>query len=296
MAELQLRRMVAADLPAAHALTQALTWSHRLEDWQFHFALGKGWVALNAAGAVLGTILWWGYGERAATLGLVVVDQQAQGHGIGRLLMNVVLKDAGARAFQLMATTAGLKLYQQCGFTALGTVEQRQAVPGATAAPVLPMKPGLQLRACVAGDLPALVQLDAVAFGAPRPQLLAAALQAGSGLLLCRGGEPRGYALLRRSGRGLLIGPLVAEDEDQAIALVASLLQSNPGLVRLDVFVAAARLRAWLDAAGIFTVDRVTPMVRGEWPAAGDGAAGDGRAGNGAVHAQRYGLASQALG
>jgi GNAT superfamily N-acetyltransferase len=190
MADVQLRRMVAGDLAAGHALTQALNWSHRFEDWQFHFALGKGWVAVDAGGTVLGTIIWWPWGEHAATLGLVVVSQQAQGQGIGSLLMKVVLKDAGQRAFQLMATDAGLKLYQQCGFTAQGALEQRQAIP--TSIPPLPSTPGLLLRACTTDDLPALVKLDAAAFGAPRPPLLAAALQAGNGLVATRDGRPCG--------------------------------------------------------------------------------------------------------
>jgi GNAT superfamily N-acetyltransferase len=283
MADVQLRRMVASDLPAAHALTQAVHWSHRIEDWQFHCALGRGWVAVDAAGTVLGTIVWWAWGKQVATLGLVLVSQQAQGQGIGSLLMKAVMEETDHRALKLMSTDAGLRLYRQCGFTPLGTIEQRQAVPGPMR--LRPASPGLLLRACSEADLPALTELDAVAFGAPRPQLLAAALQVGSGVVAWRAGEPQGFALVRHAGRGLQIGPLVATDETDAIVLVAALLESNPGFMRLDVPATAGRLCAWLDAAGIVTVDRVTPMVRGAWPIAAPDTA-----------VRRYGLASQALG
>jgi hypothetical protein len=188
-----------------------------------------------------------------------------------------------------------VKLYQQHGFIELGSLEQRQAVPGAIAKPALPS--GIELRPVGAGDLPALVRLDTLAIGVPRAALIAAVLGEGSGHMLWRAGVPVGFALVRRSGRGQLIGPLVAEDESQAIALVAASLQANPGIMRIDVPTTAARLRDWLDTAGLATVDRVTPMVRGTWPAAtagvGNGAESAGFAG---ITVHRYAVASQALG
>jgi GNAT superfamily N-acetyltransferase len=50
----------------------------------------------------------------------VVVRQDAQGRGLGRLLMQAAIRDAGARTLGLVATTAGLKLYQSLGFVETG--------------------------------------------------------------------------------------------------------------------------------------------------------------------------------
>lgn len=67
-------------------LTQQMNWPHRLEDWQDALLLGEGLVA-EEQGQPVGTALCWRWGERWATIGLVVVDGRQQGRGIGRALM-----------------------------------------------------------------------------------------------------------------------------------------------------------------------------------------------------------------
>lgn len=44
--EISLRSMTENDLPAASALSKALSWPHRLEDWEFMFQLGEVWLRL----------------------------------------------------------------------------------------------------------------------------------------------------------------------------------------------------------------------------------------------------------
>ena len=84
MEKVILRRLQVSDLADCLRLTQVERWSHRMEDWEFAHRLGLGWAACNAEGKLLGTASWWAYGERFATVGLVLVDQNYQGHGIGR--------------------------------------------------------------------------------------------------------------------------------------------------------------------------------------------------------------------
>jgi len=67
-----LRPMTPADLPFAQALTDLLRWPHRLADWAQVFAHAEGIVA-ERDGEIIGCALRWLWGERHATLGLVVV-------------------------------------------------------------------------------------------------------------------------------------------------------------------------------------------------------------------------------
>ena len=60
------------DIPAAHALTQAVRWPHRIEDWEAVVRLGTGFAA-EEHGAVVGTALWSVQGEHQASLGMVPV-------------------------------------------------------------------------------------------------------------------------------------------------------------------------------------------------------------------------------
>ena len=66
------------DIPAAHALTQAVRWPHRIEDWQAVVRLGTGFAA-EEHGALVGTALWWAQGEHQASLGMVIVAATHQG-------------------------------------------------------------------------------------------------------------------------------------------------------------------------------------------------------------------------
>ena len=263
MRALTLRRLEERDLSGTLRLSQAERWSHRLEDWQFHFRLGRGWVACDDDGKVLGTASWWAYGEQFGTVGLVLVDQAHQGQGIGRQLMNVVMSDAAPRVLQLVATKAGLTLYQRCGFRERHGIRQHQGT--ATQIPAFAPLRDTVLRAVSPADLEAVCDLDAAAFGANRRQLVCAVFNDGSGggVLARRNGRTAGFALVRQAGRGTTIGPVVAEDEALAIALIAHQLNTNGGITRVDVPADATQLADWLEAAGIVCVDDVTTMVRG---------------------------------
>lgn len=261
MTETITRRMQAEDLAEGLRLTQAEFWAYRLEDWSFHYRLGRGWVACDAGGRVLGTALWWPYGEQFATAGLVVVDRHHQGKGIGRKLMNAVIDDAGARTLQLVATRAGTRLYEQCGFRERGAICQHQGV--ATAAPLPAGSGEASLRAVTHADISAIAQWDANAFGTPRAPVIEAVLESGRGILAARHGRIAGYALARPAGRGTTIGPVVAEDEILAIEMIARLLPPESGFTRLDVPADATLLGDWLQSAGVTRVDRAAVMVRG---------------------------------
>ena len=277
---MMIRRMQPGDLASALKLTQAENWSHRAEDWEFHYRIGRGWAVCDDKDALLGTATWWDYGDALGSVGLVVVDRNQQGKGIGRQLMDTIIEDAGPRALQLVATNAGLKLYRQCGFKESGGIEQHQGVP-TLRSPVAPPS-GMTLRFVTANDHALLSDLDASAFGAPRPQVIKSVLSVGTGVLAEQGGRPTGFALMRPAGRGTTIGPVVASDEAHAIDLIAQLLNISIGFTRIDVPADAEALAAWLDTVGLERVDRETTMVRGARPAPRPGV-------------RTFGLVSQAL-
>jgi len=86
-----------------------------------------------------------------------------------------------------------------------------------------------------------------------------------------REGQLRGFALLRPYGRGLSVGPVIAESTEQAKALSLALLRHAEGrYVRFDVTVRSG-LNSWLIELGIPQVDEVEQMARGTAPAPRDG-------------------------
>lgn len=275
--------MVPADIDNAVTLSQAQGWPHRAEDWALHLRHGQGWVACTPDGTVIGTTLLWQFGDDIETgsLGLIIVDPQWQGRGIGKRLFNTALEHASARNLQLVATPAGIPLYQGCGFHATGQIEQRQALIAGVQP--LPLPDGWTLSSAQSADREALIALDARAFGARRAALIGELLDNGEGLVLEHHNRLWGFALIRSGGRGLWTGPVVAPSEAEATLLLSHLLTNRETFVRIDIPAAANRLGQWLDSVGLPCVDRPVAMLRGE-PLQHDDLM------------QRYALVSQALG
>lgn len=260
-AGLRYRKFAPGDVPAAHALSMALGWPYRAEDWQFSANTAIAFVA-EERGVVIGTAMCWKFGADRASLGHVIVSSAHQGRGIGRKLMEVVLEELGPRITFLHATLAGRPLYEKLGFSVCGSLEQHQGNVGQPL-PVA-LLDGERLRTANPADFPCLVELASRASGLERHALLSAVLERGESVVLERDGEIVGFSVLRRFGRGHVIGPVVAirsHDDARAKALIGYWLTGREGeFVRIDV-PSETGLSDWLSEQGLQRVDICSKMV-----------------------------------
>ena len=261
--EITYRRMEQTDLAAAHRLSQAVRWPHRLEDWRLVHTLGSGFIA-ECDGRPIGTAMCWGQGNDYGSLGMVIVSPEAQGKGIGRELMQRVMDELGDRNVMLFATPAGQPLYEKLGFKAIGEVHQHQ---GTVVQPEVVAPPeGERIRPIGLNDRPRLAELAGRACGMPRATLLNELLNVAEGVVLDSYGEIRGFALMRRFGHGYAIGPVVAPDTERAKAMISYWVGARvDSFVRIDVHDNGG-LSSWLNDIGLVQVDTVVAMVRGEPP------------------------------
>jgi GNAT superfamily N-acetyltransferase len=251
-------------LPQALELSRALNWPYRLEDWEFALNLGRGF-AVEIDGRLAGTALWWPYGDRHASAGMIIVSGQYQRMGIGRALMDTLLADAAGRTVILNSTDEGLDLYKRLGFVAHGHVNQHQAViERPTDAEASDM-----VRAFTPADRAAIYDLDRAASGMDRRALIDGLFAVGDVKVIDRAGCVSGYGCARTWGRGVVIGPAVAADVADARALIAAFAASHIGqFVRIDV-PDATGLSPWLDSIGLPRVNQVVAMTLGTPPALG---------------------------
>jgi hypothetical protein len=262
---LVLREIAARDAAACVGLSRAVGWPHRVEDWEMVIGLGHGVVA-TLGGEIVATALWWPYGESHATLGMIIVSPDHQGAGIGKRLMQGLFEQTRTRSLMLNATAAGEPLYARCGFAPYGGVSQYHGEALAVTAPSPRL--GAMLRPGAAADLPELERLDREASGLPRRAVLVSLLERGECVVLERAGEAIGFSILRRFGRGLVVGPVVAPDAADARALIAHWLHGRQGqFIRVDIRV-GSDLGAWLVECGLKPASTVTAMVRGQAPVA----------------------------
>lgn len=265
-------------LPQALALSQAVQWPYRAEDWAFALDLGQGF-GVEMDGQLVGTALWWPYGDDFATTGMIIVAEEAQRRGIGARLMDALLTDAAGRRIILNSTAEGQALYRKRGFVPFDSVIQHQAV--LERAPSLDQS--VPLRVATADDRAALLALDEAAAGMPREALLDALFAIGDVLVVERDGAVAGYGCVRRWGRGHVVGPVVARCDADARALIAALAARHKGhFVRIDVY-RSGGLSPWLESLGLPQVGEVLCMALGAPPEPHNGV-------------QLYALSNQSLG
>jgi GNAT superfamily N-acetyltransferase len=247
-----------AHLEGAVKLSQEMSWPYRVEDWDFALQLGHGLV-LQCAGVVIGTAVWWPYGETHASAGMIIVAKAVQGRGYGARLMDALLSAARPRIITLNSTAEGMALYQRRGFVPIGVIQQHQGIPRRRYEAPQPCL----VRAMAPSDFEAITRLDWQATGWARRPLLDRLVQSGDGYVLLRDGIPRGYAISRVFGRGHVIGPVVAESWTDARALIEAVLaRLGSVFVRVDTCT-TSQFGEWLERIGLHQVGDATTMVLG---------------------------------
>ncbi|MEN2393854.1 GNAT family N-acetyltransferase [Pseudomonas halotolerans] len=259
------RAMTAADVPSAHTLSVQLKWPHRLEDWAMLQRVAQGFV-VEDQGRLIGTAFTCAQGSYA-TIGLVIVDHEYQGQGIGRKLMELAIEACGSRTAILNATLAGAPLYASQGFVDFGHIQQHQGL----ALPPVPQ--GLanneRCRALTEADHAEMITLANAGSGLDRGVVLTDLFDVVEQAVgIERDGQLCAFALLRPFGRGRCIGPVIAQNPEQARHLIALLLARVPdAFVRIDI-PSDTGLGPWLEDAGLKQVDTVAQMARGTPPQA----------------------------
>lgn len=276
--ELAVAPMELSDVPKLHELSISVSWPQRPEDWALLIGLGQGIVARDEIGRVLGSAMWFPLGEHHASIGMVITSPRLQEYGTGRWLMGHIFDQVGARGKVLTATRAAYRLYISLGFVPLSPSFQLQGI-------VSGVRPGPQYaRAMQDGDRAAIHRLDSEAMGVARPEVIERLLSVSTGTVVERDGKITGFALCREHGRGHVVGPVVAENDDDAIALSVPFVQAMQGrFLRFDTRQPDGAFRAFLQASGIQLYDTVMQMGLGDLPEA-------------TVPAKIYALVSQALG
>ncbi|RWC34863.1 MAG: N-acetyltransferase [Mesorhizobium sp.] len=260
--ELVARDINDVDVELLHALSISVRWPHRPKDWDLLRRAGHGIVAVDGIGRVFGSAMWFPHGDDFATIGLVITTPRAQAQGGGRWLMEQVLEQCGDRNLALNATHPAYPLYISLGFTSEAIDYMRQGQVPQT----LPPMPALdgELNDLPSDRLGDITALDARAFGTNRARLLALLSDDASIATLSRGGEVVGYSMCREFGRGHVIGPIVAQSDQDAVHLTAVHLKKLAGrFARVDTRERDGVFTEFLQQSGLGVAETVTTMSKG---------------------------------
>lgn len=250
------------DVELLHALSTGVGWPHRSADWEFLRSVGHGIAAVDGIGRVFGSAMWFPHGKDFATIGLVITTPRAQAHGTGRWMMKQVMDRCAGYDLSLNSTKSAYPLYVSLGFVKEATVYMRQGI----VRPELPISPPFasEIAAWSEMVIEEIATFDAPAFGVRRAKLLEALSEGAKLRVLRRGGALVGYAMCRRFGRGDVIGPIVAENDEDAIDLVGSLLNELQGsFIRIDTREARGAFVEFLEQCDLTIAETATTMSKG---------------------------------
>jgi GNAT superfamily N-acetyltransferase len=296
-----IRQLTPDDRERCVALALDRGWSPESAKWTLLLAASEvfGVDAPDGRG-LAGSVTLTRWGPDLAAVGMMLVASRYGRQGLGRALMEHLLRAAGPDAtVTLFATDMGRPLYEQLGFRPVrrnvsfvgrflrpgarpgpggpGLSRDNSKKRGARALGPLPGQPGT-VRPATEADLPAIFALDRAAFGADRGRILTRLPGFAGHIAVHRGGQGdeagsgriNGYAAGWLNGPvTTVIGPLVAPDAEAARQLVTDLAVRARMPVRLDLDPDRAELPGWLVARGLEPVGQTLVMAHGDAPRRG---------------------------
>ena len=235
--------------------------------------LGRGWGidATDDAGQrqLAASVIVLPYGEHFAWTSMVLVLPNFRRRGFAKRLLRFALQQlrAQGRAAVLDATPAGHAVYVQEGFIdTWGFARYRREGREGRAAQAPQVRPaGPATRSLHESDWPAIDSLDSPAFGTSRQPLLRslAARLPQAAHVAEQGGRLLGFVLGRDGREAHQIGPLLADGDATAMALLHDALAQLPGAIYIDLLDHHRQLLPWLLPLGFALQRPFTRMVRG---------------------------------
>ena len=276
LTELPIRRLTRGDLVPCADLCEDRGWPRDEHRWALLLSAGTGYGIDDPDGkGLMASCVVTSYGPRLSAIGMLLVAERYARQGVARHVMRYVIDSAGATPLSLYATSQGRPLYEALGFERVGSAIRvgGRFRPTGDAPVETPAGRAVTTRQATAGDLPAILRLDAEVFGADRTHLLARLPAFSDRLWVAEGHDGLiGYAGLWPSGSAHVVGPLIARDTTTAKMLVDSLAGATDRPLRADLNARHGELIDWLVSQGLEPVGSGTtvmtyrdPRLPGDW-------------------------------
>ena len=274
---MSLRALTADDLGDCLDLAEMVDWPREERKWRMLLGISQAVGIERDGGGLLAAGVVTLFGNSLAVIGMMMVDpaEARQGHG-GRIL-EALLERADGIPVMLYATEEGRGLYERHGFEATDEV--------VTYIGRLSHVPALQRTIWRAGveALDELGDYDSAIIGADRRGLLTPWIEKNVKCVVAYGeyGAISGYAMVWKNEDLCHVGPVLADNDASARALIAAALEESHLTYRIDIPRGKPEVASWVRELGLKSDSSAPLMVR-------DGAFPDGHP------AKLYGLGLQA--
>jgi ribosomal protein S18 acetylase RimI-like enzyme len=231
-----------SDITEGLSLSTEAGWNQTEEDWQLLFQLCYGFGIVTEKDGLVGTAMAWKLSEQHAWINMVLVKVSFRGRGFARKLMETILEDIAGKGSRplLDATKMGEHLYAKLGFkpgVSVARYFRDQTASVAPANTAVQTKDGVTFRLMKPTDIEAVSAFDRQIFGADRSKLLAnfyQRLPQAAWVAQTPSGESKGFVIGRDGRFATQLGPLMAENHDDAQMLLEHALSQISGPVIID--------------------------------------------------------------
>ncbi len=259
--DLEIGRLSESELRDAEALVAEAGWNQTAADWRIFLALGTVF-AIRDRSRVVATAATLPYGGKFGWISMVLIAGEYRRKGLATRLMSRCIESlTGAGLVPVLdATPAGRAVYLGLGFEDSWRFQRMlRKEPARTKAAVSPAS-AMPLRD---DDWAELCAYDSRYFGADRTAVLARlrGRVPAADLIVRRNGRIAGFLLGRAGRRAAQIGPLVADDENAAVALIDAAIRVVPAPVYIDVMDDKKLLLEHLRGAGFIHERPYTRMM-----------------------------------
>ncbi|UFJ40810.1 GNAT family N-acetyltransferase [Brevibacillus humidisoli] len=266
------------------ALSSSLGWDYSSEDVRTILACGIVYGHWSAEDGVVSSAAIFPYGDRLASIGMVMVREPYRGQGLGKAVTQKCIDALPSGVpIMLIATPEGIPLYERLGFQTVETIEKllcdryQQPAGGVTPAGVKSnegnpaadrsarLHNGYHLCEMTADDVEAVMDLDEAAVGGRRCSFLQARMMqsARQAVIKRPDGTIAGFGLAVQGPELLLLGPIVAPDCELALALIDHLASRHEGNLRIDIPAKQQALRSGLLKRGFCKATQPPVMLKG---------------------------------
>lgn len=270
---LHARALAAADIPACLALSAEAGWNQTARDWALMLEIGVGAGLFDPDLVATAVALDYGpaVGRPVGFVSMVLVAPAHRHRGLARWLTERCVRDVESRGRTPMldATPQGQGVYRRLGFADAIALDRWRAASLESAGVAIarvPVPADIALRAVE--DIAAIIRYDAQGFGSVRMPVIddLFARRPDLAWVACRGPAIVGFVLGREGRTATHVGPVIADDQAIAGALLAQALRRIEGPAIVDLLRGREPLAAMLAAAGFTAVRAFTRMHRGDAP------------------------------
>lgn len=219
------REMTRADIPSGVLLCRHAGWNQVSRDWDIFIQRNpQGCRAAIDEGIkmIIGTFATVMYQDRFAWVGMVLVHPLFRRQGIGTQLFSEALSlIAESVTVKLDATPAGREVYRKFNFVDEYGITRMHRAPS-----VLDLAATTFVRPMLQEDFVQVLKLDYLVFGADRNFILERNFREGPeyACVVEKSGEITGFCLGRPGHHADQLGPIVAQNVDDAFQLLSFML------------------------------------------------------------------------